>query len=113
VCSSDLMLQILTAALDGARMAQEGGQARGGVLIAMYEETVAQLASEGAPTMYGCLSLSRAWVRAGLVPPEQLGESGQDPVEPELGPLDPDQAEAMFDEVFGTACWWVPSPGAT
>ena len=33
------MLQILTAALDGARMAQEGGQARGGVLIAMFEDT--------------------------------------------------------------------------
>ncbi|KHA53125.1 hypothetical protein [Sulfitobacter geojensis] len=95
------MLQVLTSALDGARMAQEGGQARGGVLIARLEGTVAQLASKGALTMYGSLSLSRAWVRAGLVPPEQLGKAGEAPNEPGLGPLNPDQAEAMFDDVFG------------
>jgi hypothetical protein len=51
--------------------------------------------------MYGSLSLSRAWVRAGLAPPEHLGEAGEAPNEPGLGPLDPDQAEAMFDDVFG------------
>jgi len=97
----DDMLQILSAALDGARMAQEGGQARGSVLIATFEETVAELASKGGLTMYGSLSLSRAWVRAGLAPPEQLGDPREDLDQPELGPLDPDQAEAMFDELFG------------
>jgi hypothetical protein len=36
------LLQILSAALDGARMAQENGQARGGDLIATLENVVAQ-----------------------------------------------------------------------
>jgi yecA family protein len=97
----DDLLQILSAALEGAQMTQEKGQARGGVLIAALEKTVAQLTSEGALTTYGSLSLSRAWVWAGLVPPVQLGSSEEFPDESELGPLDTGQAEAMIDEVFG------------
>jgi hypothetical protein len=107
-CSSDSaqdrvddLLEILSAALECARMAQEKGQARGGVLIAALEGAVAHLAGDVVLTVYGSLSLSRAWVRAGLVPPLQLGMLEEIPDGLELGSLDTSQAEAMIDGIFG------------
>ncbi len=96
----DDLLEILSAALECARMAQEKGQARGGVLIAALEGAVAHLAGDGVLTVYGSLSLSRAWVRAGLVPPVQLGLLEEIPDDLELGSIDTSQAEAMIDGIF-------------
>ena len=97
------LLQILSAALDGARMTQEKGQARGGVLIAALEAGVAQLGKDGELTLPGSLALSRAWVRAGLVPPAQLALSDRamDSVASGRGPVDPGEIEVMIDDIFG------------
>ncbi len=101
--ADDDLLQILSAALDGARMAQENGQARGGALIAALEAAVVQLGKDASLTMPGSLALSRAWVRAGLVPPVQLAlsEGMLDDVASGHGPVDPRQLEAMIDDMFG------------
>jgi yecA family protein len=97
------LLQILSAALDGARMAQEKGQAHGGVLIAALEAGVTQLDTDGELTLPGSLALSRAWVRAGLVPPAQLALSDRamDSVASGRGPVDPGDIEGMIDDMFG------------
>jgi len=99
---SDL-LQILSAVLDGARMAQEKGQARGGALIAALEAVVARLGKDGGLTLPGSLALSRAWVRAGLVPPVHLAvpDRVMDDAAAGRGPVDPGEIEAMIDNMFG------------
>ena len=99
---SDLQ-QILSAALDSARMAQEKGRARGGVLIAALEAVVAQLRKQGGLTLPGSLALARAWVRAGLVPPAHLAVPDRVMADAAAGhgPVDPEQIEAMIDDMFG------------
>jgi hypothetical protein len=101
--ADDDLLQILSAALDGARMTQEKGQARGGALIAALEAAVAQLGKDASLTMPGRLALSRAWLRAGLVPPTQLAlsEGMLDDVASGHDPVDPSQLDAMIDDMFG------------
>ena len=101
--AADDLVQILSAALDSARMTQENGQARGGVLIAALDAAAAQLGRDGGLTLSGSLGLSRAWLRAGLVPPVHLAVSAAilDEVAPVTGPVDQNQIEAMIDDLFG------------
>ncbi|OSP53727.1 UPF0149 family protein [Pseudoruegeria sp. SK021] len=99
----DPLAEILSAALDVARMAQEKDQARGEVLIATLSAAVAQMATDGDLTMPGRLVLSQAWVRAGLTPPEALAWQDGVPDDQRAGVdvVDPFQLDQMIDEVFG------------
>jgi Uncharacterised protein family (UPF0149) len=68
----DDLSQVFESALNTARMAAEYGQAAGQVFLDALENRLTGLAQSEALTAAGCFSLSRAYVRAGLVPPEAL-----------------------------------------
>jgi len=68
----DDLSQIFESALNTARMAAENGQVVGQVFLDALEARIVDLAQSETLTAAGCFSLSRTYVRAGLVPPEEL-----------------------------------------
>lgn len=107
--NDDLQYQIFESVLGTARMTGENGHAAGPVLLAALENRFTGLAQSETLTAVGCFSLSRAYVRAGLVPPQalELSESvlargGEFPGKGEVD--DPDSAFAgVFDELIERA----------
>lgn len=103
------LCQIFESALGTARMAGENGHKAGQFFLDALENRLADLAQSGALTAVGCFSLSRAYVRAGLVPPEtlelseaMLARSGDFLAKSEVN--DPDAAFAdVFDDLFEQA----------
>ncbi|QDA35801.1 YecA family protein (plasmid) [Paracoccus liaowanqingii] len=66
------MSHLLGAALDEARMARENGRQQGKLFIDSLETHLSMLVVTGILTFRGRLAVSRAWVLAGLTPPESL-----------------------------------------
>lgn len=99
---ADDMIALLSTALDEARMARENGRRRGDSLIGALEAQVESLVSAERLTMPGAFALSRAWVRAGLVPPDRLSiplARTADPVSTSAPGIAGD-ADAMFESLF-------------
>ena len=71
----EALTQLLSAALDEARMARENGQRQGDALIDLLEAEMRRLAEAKRLSFKGRLALSSAWVRAGLQPPDLLGSA--------------------------------------
>lgn len=97
---SDGQMELLIAALDEARMADENGQGKGHAFLDAMRDVVAQL--DTALTSKAVLSLSSAWSRAGLTPPPSLAHAVI-PEDPDAfastGGI-PDIPDEMFDGIF-------------
>ena len=66
------MMQLLTSALDEARMAAENGQQLGQSFLVALEQHLDVLNGQNSLTQNGRLSLASSWIRAGLSAPEAL-----------------------------------------
>ena len=69
---ADRLMQLLSFALDQARMAEENGKAVGSQFILWLEGQLARLKQDGALTSAGRLFLASCWGRAGLDAPEAV-----------------------------------------
>ncbi len=97
---SDGEMQLLTAALDEARMADENAQRKGRAFLDAMRDEVARL--DTALTSKAALSLSSVWSRAGLAPPPSLAHAviPEDPgAFADTGGI-PDIPDEMFDGIF-------------
>ena len=95
--------QLMSAALDEARMARENGQKRGAAFIAALEEQLTHLRASDRMSFQGCLAMSSSWVRAGLTPPDHLSSGADHPSDaiPDIGGLDATDLDGLFESLFG------------
>jgi hypothetical protein len=67
----EIACALLSAALDGARMAAENGSADGPRLLGLVEDAVRHLDATGALDAHGRIRLAQVYARAGLEPPPE------------------------------------------
>jgi hypothetical protein len=97
------LAQLMSAALDEARMARENGQKRGAAFIGVLEAHLDHLQATDRVSFKGTLAVSSSWVRAGLTPPECLS-SDKDRLSTSIPYMDGVNAgdlDGLFESLFG------------
>ena len=97
------LTQLMSAALDEARMARENGQKRGAAFIEVLEEHLDHLQATDRMSFKGTFAVSSSWVRAGLTPPECLS-SDKDRLSasiPDMDGVDAGHLDGLFESLFG------------
>lgn len=95
------MSQLLSAALDEARMARENGQQQGTLFIDALEAHLGRLVVTDGLTFRGSLAVSGTWVRAGLTPPESLALRKDSFTEALEGGEDLANLDSLLDNLVG------------
>lgn len=93
---------LLGAAIDAARVAQENRKKRGKAFLMAVTEAVEMAAGQGRLSPVHRLILARLWTRGGLTAPAALQLSADDLDRADRGPapLDRAAADAMLDDLF-------------